>query len=162
MAIGDLRFESEQLPERVDLVPSRVQQLKRARVVVATGVLVWWLIPGNLEAPFEGDKLRWVAAIYCGVLFVGLVSQMIPQISSLRLTPLGFQVRQFGDRIECRWVDCSEFRNDPLRGSVIWPVIVCRRPDDTELHVPVFGMLADDLAALMNRFRDRALAEAAT
>lgn len=161
MEIAAERKDYDTLPDTLRLTPSPLRQLKWVLVALGAGLLTWHQIPADMTSPVEGDKLRLAVVAFYGLIILALAIQTIPSVSFLVLARQGLSVRRFGDRFEFNWLDCSAFHIAPMRGSAAFPIVVCLLNDGTELQVPVLGMPTDDLVDLLNRFRNRAISEAA-
>lgn len=155
------RFVGEPLPDCVVLRPSWVRQVLLSMVALGAAALTNAQIPEGMTIPLDGERLRWVALSIWGGLFFVFLLQILPQVSSIRVCREGLQVRAFVQAETIRWSECSEFKEpDPEDAHFLLPHVEFVWGDLTKT-VPAFGMSPKELAEVLNRFRARALAEAA-
>jgi hypothetical protein len=153
---------AETLP-RMSLKPSRLKWLGVFLICVGFVAAAVFVIPR------EDDPVMW----WLCVGFFGLGSfASLPGLfgmGGLELDPEGFTINQMGRRTRRTWRECSEFAILDMRGG---PFVGFTSETDagkfgaslsrglvgeTGMLPDKYGMKARDLAALMNRYRARAL-----
>lgn len=151
-----------QLP-KMTLKPSRLKWVMVLLICIAFVAGCIFIIPR------EDDPTMW----WLCVGFFGLgIPASIPGllgIGGLDLDPDGFTINQWGRKTRRTWRECSEFSIIDMRGGPF--VGFSTTTDATKLGAGLarslvgetamlpekYGMKARDLAALMNRYRERAL-----
>jgi hypothetical protein len=161
-----LDADGDPLPDTFELRPARFK----------------WLIIFLIAAGFVGiavsvgdampTRQRWLAGGFFALCGLIAVPQMMGFGSSLSLDREGFTCRTLFRSFRRRWVDCTAFApvrvgfNAVVGFSTAWDeamqlrfAAVARGLTGTAGALPdTYGVSADDLADIMNRFRDRALA----
>ena len=156
------------LPETMTLRPSRVRWLLLLIVAVVLSSAAVWAMEDSFPA------MRWVVGLFFGVAAVIAVLNVIGVASRLELKRDGFTCVTLFRSFTRAWKDCSTF--DPVRVGVNKFVGFTSAEDDAakpklaaaNKHMighsgmlpDTYGLSAEDLAALMNRFRARAMGAA--
>lgn len=154
-----------ELPETMTLRPSRVRWLLLLIVAVALSSTAVWAMADFFPA------MRWVVGIFFGVAAVIALLNVIGVASRLDLGRDGFTCVTLFRSFTRKWTDCSTF--DPVRVGVNKFVGFTSAEDDAakprlasaNKHMighsgmlpDTYGLSAEELAALMNRFRARAM-----
>jgi hypothetical protein len=145
---------SEALPERVIL---RSNPLEAVFLLVAIGALAFIVltrIPMDIADPVDGRTLRWVVGL--GFVAVGTFSAA-GSLRRLSLDPDGFEEDSLFRSRRVAWRDCSAFEVGSAGGRVQL-LFVRTKTAAGEIRLRSrYGRRLDDIAALMNRFRARAL-----
>lgn len=124
--------------------------------------------------PKEHGVLRWLVGGFSGLVVVAAAMQLFSGRTWLRLDLEGFEQAMLGRRMQCRWDEVSDFGTWSMRQGffTVHRGVAFDRPGDegkvvarmnraiaggTTALGDTFGMRAEDLAALRNAFRERAL-----
>lgn len=159
------------LPDEFEL---RISGRKRAQLlVIFLGFIVFVLI--GIWIARRGDPIGWLVIAFFGLASLACLHMLIFG-EHLRLYREGFEQVIFGRGMVCKWDEVSEFRVQTIRQGFLSKRLVCfSREADHGRQLGLiarvlsggaarlsnaFDMSADDLADLMNAFRERALAEA--
>ena len=156
------------LPDTLVLKPGRAKWLGVFAICVSFVAIAVWL------GPSEDPMLYYGAGGFFLVCALVALPQMIGVGASLALDRMGFTCRTLFKSFRREWTDCSSFA--PARVGLNTMVAfetrqdLASHPKMSELNRQVvgaagalpdtFGLSADELAELMNAFRDRALSEA--
>jgi hypothetical protein len=149
---------------RMSLKPSRLKWLGVFLICVAFVAAAIFVIPR------EDDPFMWWLCV--GFFGLGSLASLpgLFGMGGLELDPDGFTINQWGRRTRRTWRECSEFSILDMRGG---PFVGFTSETDarkfgaslsrglvgeTGMLPDKYGMKARDLAALMNRYRARALA----
>lgn len=146
---------SEALPERVIL---RSNPLEAVFLLVAIGALAFIMItriPLEMTEPLDGRTLRWIAGL--GFAGVGTFSAS-GSLRRLSLDPDGFEEDSLFRSRRVAWRDCSAFEVGSGGGRVQLLFVRTKTPAGEVRLRSRYGRKLDDVAALMNRFRARAIA----
>jgi hypothetical protein len=154
-----------ELPETMTLRPSRVRWLMLFLVAMVLSSAAVWAMADFFPA------LRWVVGIFFGVAAVIALLNVIGVASKLELKRESFTCTTLFRSFTRKWADCSTF--DPVRMGVNRFVGFTSAEDDAakpklsanNKHMighsgmlpDTYGLTAEELAALMNRFRARAM-----
>lgn len=158
----------EPLPDEIILKPSPKKWIGVAvigAIFVAIGIMM--ISQGDL-------LLGWLGTLFFGAVLVTALLQLFSKATFLKLGPAGFEQRIMGRHMVCRWEDVSEFGVWGMSaGGVATNSFVSfdRREDEGRTLTTInrsisgasamlgdnYGMKSEDLAVLMNAFRDRAL-----
>lgn len=158
---GVTRDSDNPIPDYVELGPSWVRQATMAFVALIAAGATSAQIPEGMMVPLEGEKLRFAVFALYGCIALVFLLEILPQVTFVRLRRHDFQVRRFFSLTTIQWIECSEFRESEDDGTAfILPRVECERHDMKEV-IPAYKVSPAELAAMMNRFRARALAEAA-
>ena len=120
-----------------------------------------WLL-GLLFLAFAGIGIvatssapeAWFGVVFFGVLAAATFATVLPAAAGLTLAPEGFTVRSFFRGTLTPWAAVRRFRvgRQPGRGAAV--VYEKREPPGEEDLLPDnYGMAADELAALLERWR---------
>lgn len=153
------------LPDEIRLTPSRWKWL------AVTAICTVFAVIGGLMAT-GGDLIGWASLLFFGPGALMGTAMVIGWRSHLVLRRDGFEQAMLGRTLVCRWADVSGLAawHGPGRNRLV----TFTRTGDAGALASVnralsggtaslgdsFGMRAEDLAALMRAFQDRALAEA--
>ena len=148
------------------------------RQILRPSLGVWILLAGisgvmtyyGIDMLLAGDWAGWITAGIGVPCLLGTLPVLIPGSAHLKLTPEGFVRRIYWLDRAYRWdaVDGFEVRKFSDRRAVVWNLTEpARRPLRTRLFRAFFGvdyaladghgMELDELAALMNAMRERAV-----
>lgn len=144
---------ADTLPERMEFKERWLSYWPIALTLAVIAVSVILRVPSDMTTPLNGQTLRW--AIGIGVPLLVLVG-FLSRARAIRLDPEGFNDPR-GRRI--RWRDCSEF---VVNGTRVGRIELSDVRTTSSAFGSVwiwgnYGILNAELAALMNRFRARAL-----
>ncbi|MFT3726130.1 MAG: hypothetical protein QM773_21395 [Hyphomonadaceae bacterium] len=146
---------SEPLPERMIL---RSNPLEAVFLLVAIGALAFIIltrIPLEMAAPVNGRTARWIVGL--GIAAIGTFATA-GSLRRLSLDPDGFEEDSLFRSRRVAWRDCSRFEVGSSGGRVLL-LFVRTRTLAGEIRLRSrYGRKLDDVAALMNRFRARAVA----
>ena len=146
---------SEPLPERMIL---RSNPLEALFLLVAIGALAFIIltrIPLDTTEPIDGRTLRWIVGL--GFVAVGTFAAA-GSLRRLSLDPEGFEEDSLFRSRRVAWRDCSVFEVGAAGGRVQLLFVRARTPAGEVRLRSRYGRKLDDVAALMNRFRARAVA----
>ncbi len=146
---------SEALPERVIL---RSNPLEAVFLLVAIGALAFIVltrIPLEMTEPVDGRMLRWIVGL--GFVAVGTFSAA-GSLGRLSLDPDGFEEDSLFRSRRVAWRKCSAFEVGSAGGRVQLLFVRTKTPAGEIRLRSRYGRKLDEVAALMNRFRARALA----
>lgn len=147
------------------LRPSRRKWLL---MLMASGLFVaggWWMI-------LDGSWWGWFAAVFFGLGVIVSAAALVPGSAYLRLTPDGFTVCSLFRSCTCRWNDVERFQvarrgwNRTVAfnfvadfdGHSTGREIAARLAGHEGALPDTYGMSCGDLAALLNRYKERASA----
>ncbi|MBI1358996.1 MAG: hypothetical protein GC155_01800 [Alphaproteobacteria bacterium] len=154
-----------QLPDTLELRPSRLKWAAIFLVSAFFASVAVWL--GQAAAPIA----RWSVAIFFTVCAFVSVVQMTGRGAGLTLDRNGFVCRSLFSSFRREWVECTGFAAlgvgprkmvgfTTVRDELLHPRLAAaaRGMTGTAGALPdTYGLSANDLADLMNRFRDRAV-----
>ncbi len=155
----------EALPDTLDLRPSRLKWL--VIFLISAGfisIAIWIMPPKELLT-------RWFAGGFFALCALVAFPQMIGVGGGLKLDRKGFVCRSLFSSFRREWTECTGFaalRVGPrkmvgfttVRDELLHPRLaaVARGMTSTAGALPdTYGLSANELADLMNRFRDRAV-----
>lgn len=166
MNAGSSIETDEALPEAIELRPGRVKWVMIFLISAGFVAIAIWL--GDEMEPLT----RWGSGGFFALCGLIAVPQMIGVGARLRLDREGFTCTTLFKSFRRTWVECSEFA--PARVGPNLMVGFSTATDETNhprgaalsraltgisgALPDTFGMAADELAELMNIFRQRALA----
>jgi hypothetical protein len=158
MTVGD------NLPDRLSLKPSKLKWAIVLLISLTFVLLALFVIP-----PDEDPTMRWLTIGFFGLGILASIPGLLG-IGGLDLDREGFTISAMGRKSRRTWRECSEFSILSMRGGPFVgfssktdeanPASAISRGlvGETGMLPDKYGMKAKDLAALMNRFRARALA----
>jgi hypothetical protein len=151
-------------PGVVALYPSRTKW-----VLILAGCLVFAV--GGFLMIRDQQTAGWYVFVFFGLGAIVAVVVMLPSAASLKLDREGFEVTSLFRRHRTKWKDASEFSTAAIPPSNV--VLVVYDEATVENYKlaqfskkltghnaalgDTFGLAAEDLAELMNRWRGRAL-----
>lgn len=115
----------------------------------------------------DGEKMGWLVAVFYGLAALVLIVNMIPQASYLKLDREGFEFCSLFRKQRYNWNDVNQFWVDKIssnkmvmfdyskkhqRAKTAREVSSMITDAEAALH-DNFGMKAEDLAELMNRYK---------
>jgi hypothetical protein len=151
------------LPDKLSLKPSKLKWGIMLLGSLAFLALVLFIVP-----PDEDPTMRWLAIGFSGLCALASIPGLLG-IGGLDLDRDGFTISAMGRKSRRTWRECSEFSILSMRGG---PFVGFSSETDsknpassisrglvgeTGMLPDKYGMKAKDLAALMNRWRARAL-----
>ena len=156
----------DSLPEKLSLKPSKLKWAFILLISLAFVLLAVFVIP-----PDEDPMMRWLAIGFFGLGVLASIPGLLG-VGGLELDREGFTMSAMGRKSRRTWKECSEFSIITMRGGSFVgfssetdaknPASRISRGvvGETGMLPDKYGMKAKDLAALMNRFRIRALGTA--
>jgi hypothetical protein len=153
-------------------------------VTLYAGFRPWLLLAGggltaaSIWIAAQDDLMGWLSVIFFGLATVVIAASMLPAANSLTLDDDGFEVKHLFVRTRIRWRDTGSFAADFVIHEYIllprrWQQMVVmynRAPMRKQRRFFNFGIFkydgmlpnsygldAEDLASLMNAWRDRAI-----
>ena len=157
MTIGDNQ------PDKLSLKPSRLKWAATLLICVGFVAAAIFVIPRD-----DDPTMGWITIVFFGIGALVSIPGLMG-IGGLDLDPEGFTINHWGRKSRRTWRECSEFSIISMRGGPFVgfssktdeanPASAISRSmvGETGMLPEKYGMKARDLAALMNRFRARAL-----
>lgn len=136
----------------------RSNPLEAVFLLVAIGALAFIVlthIPLDTTEPIDGQTLRWIVGL--GFVALGAFSAS-GSLRRLALDPDGFEEDSLFRSRRVTWRDCSAFEVGSAGGRVQLLFVRTKTPAGEVRLRSRYGRKLDDVAALMNRFRARAIA----
>jgi hypothetical protein len=147
---------SEPLPERLIL---RSNPLEAVFLLVAIGALAFIVltrIPLEMTKPVDGRTLRWIVGL--GFVAVGTFAAA-GSLRRLSLDPDGFEEDSLFRSRRVAWLACSAFEAGTV-GARVQVGFIRTTTSAGEIRLRSrYGRKLDEIVALMDRFRARALEE---
>ncbi|MEP7209611.1 MAG: hypothetical protein ABI740_02135 [Alphaproteobacteria bacterium] len=156
-------MSDQPLPEQITLRQPSIWTFGMIAGLAVSGFLTVRTIPADMVTPIDGMRVRWglgiLFALFASAL---LMRQLFGQGFRLILNPHGFMEVGIVGRRQMSWSDCSRFEAVTVGGGN--HVIHCvgytgLYEVDAKMRLN-YGEAPEELADLLNRFRDRALAGA--
>ncbi len=145
---------SAALPERVVLRSNPLEAVFLLAAIAAVAYLVLTRIPLQAADPVDGRTLRWII----GLMFAALGTfAAVGSLRRLSLDPEGFVEDSLFRSRRFEWRDCSPFETGSAGQRVQVLFIRVLTPAGEIRLRSRYGRKLDEIAALMNRFRARAL-----
>ena len=156
---------STQLADTVILKASRLKWASILAICLIFGLIGIWMLSSG-----ENKFMSWLCIIFFGLLGGGVCFFQLISPGKLVLNRGGFEQKMTGRSLQCKWQDVSEF--GVIRISRNKFVSFSRLQDEGKAMTQIskaitgshsgmlgdnFGMKSEDLADLMNAFRNRAL-----
>lgn len=155
----------ENLPLQVSLAKPRHSGIILA---ITSLVFVWIGVQGG-ERRLDS---AWMIVLMFSVFAIAAFVSVLPGAFGMRLDPLGFETRSWFRARRARWSECAEFRvrRDLRKPAIVFDYILPERragkggppPRPEGVFQNMVDRPLDDVAALMNAFRLRALEESAS
>jgi hypothetical protein len=168
-SMGQVDTILARFPGPVTLTPGRRKSLiALAACVAITAVCVYLIATGRLFG-WEDTVMAWAAAAFFGACAArALILLIVPSAAGLTLDDDGFEIASIVRRVHVPWRHVSGFRaaasgpgKDPrvsyeVRDTAAPPQ---SRTAATRTLPDTYGLAADDLARLMDEWRQQALAQ---
>lgn len=147
---------SEPLPERVILRSNPLEAVFLLVAVGALGFLIVTRIPLDVSGPIDGKGLRWGVGL--AFVFAGSFGAA-GSLRRLTLDREGFVEDNLYRSRGFTWRDCATFRVTSSGSRLQVLFVQTETPSGRVRLRSRYGRRLDDLVAVMNRFRARAMGE---